>query len=203
VYFVILFNLCLSFYNYLILFLGFRFWSRLQGPGEGSPDWGCCLGRRCLRSPCLVTSAILTLFSKSCEVTQRCSWSRDVTSMSSFDVRNSIVFCAPLFEDASFRSWARWREKQKQKNVLFLLLLLTIAHPLEMTRWKSAWDRERETECTLFLLSFFCFCLFVFSLSAKINRLPMDDSSPFFNRKGWNMIWALALVAKGQIAVQN
>jgi hypothetical protein len=58
--------------------------------------------------------------------------------MSSFDVQNSIVFCAPLFEDASFRSWARWREKQKQKNVLFLLLLLTIAHPLEMTRWKSA-----------------------------------------------------------------
>jgi hypothetical protein len=54
--------------------------------------------------------------------------------------------------------------------------------------------RGRDRERIIFLLSL-SVCLF--SHSAKMFRLPI------FNRKGWNMIWALALVAKGQIAVQN
>jgi hypothetical protein len=189
VYFVILFNLCLSFYNYLILFLGFRFWVRSS--------------RSSVRLRALLTEDVVDLdvvWDVVAVVDVVVTW-RDVTwcRLSMFEIRSSfarpclktlhsvfslrslrgkkcffllLFWCAP-FCDAQL-VWVR--------GSLFLSFCLYV---FSLGENVLLWERERL--CIDFLSSF-SFCLFVlFSLLPLgcERLLLLDDYSPFSRLKGW------------------
>jgi hypothetical protein len=185
VYFVILCNLCLSFYNYLILFLGFRFWVRSS--------------RSSVRLRALLTEDVVDLdvvWDVVAVVDVVVTW-REVTwcRLSMFEIRSS--FARPCLKTLRF---VVGRDGEKNKNKKMFCFSFFFWRLRTLLRWRDGslleTERERPSVLSFFFLFSVSVCLF-FSLCFLWAARDFFCWTIIlrFQKGEWNLRWVLTLVA--------